>query len=131
MYIDIYMDQPQKLLELALLAFFKHQLQLKMYHFQTKSYGAHKASDAYLETFADKLDKFMEVAQGPFGRLNMQAITLNFSVVNDNTIQQELDDFIKLLKEWNETYLSYPELLNIRDEMVADAEQLKYLLTFE
>jgi len=125
------MNSPQKLLELALLAFFKHQLQLKMYHFQTQSYGAHKASDSYLETFADKLDKFMEVAQGPFGRLNMQKIKLNFTVVNDSTIQKELDDFIKLLKEWDGTSLNYAELLNIRDELVADAEQLKYLLTFK
>ena len=30
-----------------------HQIVLKLFHFQTTTYGAHKASDAYLEKYAD------------------------------------------------------------------------------
>lgn len=123
--------EKNKLLEFTVKIFFKHQLQLKMFHFQTKTYGAHKASDAYLDKFADNLDRYIEVAQGAFGRLNMKELDIKFTIVNDDTISTELDKFISTLKEYDEFLIKHSELLNIRDEIVADAEQLKYLLTFK
>lgn len=123
--------QTKELLEFTVKQFFKHQLQLKMFHFQTKNYSSHKASDAYLTTFEDKFDKFIEVAQGAFGRLNMKEIDLKFTIIDDNTIFTELDKFIKMLRGYDEFLSNYSELLNIRDEFIADAEQLKYLLTFK
>ena len=87
-----------KLLDSLIQAFFKHQLQIKMYHFQTKNYSGHKASDNYLNKFEKKLDKFMEVGQGIFGKLKISNITLNFNTLNDNTINNELNEFIKLCK---------------------------------
>ena len=118
-------------LEFTVKQFFKHQLQLKMFHFQTKGYGSHKASDEYLSKFEGNLDKFMEVAQGAFGRLNMKEMDLKFTIVDDNTIFTELDKFIKILRGYDEFLNKNTELLNIRDEIVSDAEQLKYLLTFK
>lgn len=115
--------------ELILTMFFKHQLQLKMYHFQTKLYGAHKASDAYLITFAVNLDKFMEVSQGIHGNLTMKQLTLDFPIATDETIIAEISTFSSLLRKLDLSESS--ELANIRDGMVADAEQLKYLLTFK
>ena len=120
-----------KFLEFTVKSFFRHQLLLKMFHFQTKQYGAHKASDTYLEKFADHLDKYIEVAQGAFGRLDMKELDIKFIIANDDTIIAELDKFIVVLKEYDTILVGYSELLNIRDEIVADAEQLKYLLTFK
>ena len=111
--------------------FFKHQMQLKMFHFQTKNYGAHKASDSYLEEFANNFDKFMEVAQGTFGKLESQNMTFSFDTLNDNTITEELENFINLLKQLDAYLIRNSDLLNIRDEMVGNAQQLKYLLSFK
>lgn len=111
--------------------FFKHQIQLKMFHFQTKKYGAHKASDTYLEEFANNFDKFMEVAQGAFGKLETQNMTFSFNMIDDNTIFEELDNFINLLRQLDAYLIRNSDLLNIRDEMIGNAQQLKYLLTFQ
>lgn len=108
-------------------------MQLKLFHFQTKDYGAHKASDKYLDKFASNFDRFMEVAQGIFGKLNIKNMEFNFSVVTDETIRKELSEFVSILKKFDtfEGISNRTDLLTIRDEMMADAEQLKYLLTFK
>lgn len=118
-------------LEKLVRVFFKHQMQLKMFHFQTKGYGAHKASDSYSETFADNFDKFMEVSQGTFGRLETNNISLSFDTLTDETIAIELDKFIDLMRQLDAYLIRNSDLLNIRDEMVGNAQQLKYLLTFK
>jgi|LakMenE18May11ns_1017448.scaffolds.fasta_scaffold9206555_2 hypothetical protein len=124
-------ENKKNLLELTIKIFFKHQLQIKMLHFQTKNYGTHKATDSYLSNFEEKLDKFMEVAQGIFGKLSLQNIDIKIEIPTDNSISQDLDKFIITLKGYSKIISNYPELLNIRDEIVADAEQFKYLLTFK
>ncbi len=117
-------------LDKLLIVFFQHQLKLKMFHFQTKKYGAHKTSDAYLEKFEKTFDKFMEVAQGVFGRVELSKFDMSIVTANDTTINQEIDDFVAVLRNLDDKFGKQSELLNIRDELVGDAEQLKYLLTF-
>ncbi len=120
-----------RILEILLEVFFKHQLKIKMYHFQTEKYGAHKACDSYLETFEINLDKFMEVGQGIVGKFTTKSISLKFDTLNDNTINGELNGFIKKLKALDGILGKHMELLNLRDDMIGNAEQFKYLLTFK
>jgi len=108
--------------------FFQHQLVVKMYHFQTKKYGAHKASDKYLVKYSANFDRFMEVFQGETGRLQDNQIILEFAVATDETIDMHLKSMIDHLNSFNK--LSY-ELAAIRDEMLADLQQFRYLLTFK
>jgi len=111
---------------------FNHQVVLKLFHFQTELYGAHKASDAYLEKFAQTMDKFLEIAQGIYGRITIKKYTLSGSSHTDANIVRHLDGVITLLREKIDDLLdNYTDLINVRDELVGDAEQLKYLLTFK
>lgn len=103
---------------------FEHQLTMKMFHFQTAKYSAHKESDVYLVKYEKNLDRFMEVMQGN-GRLQNKTIELQFPVVNDSTIDQHLTNMLNYLNS-----IKSNELNVIRDEMVADIQQLRYLLTF-
>ena len=80
-----------------LIFLFNHQLVMKMYHFQTKCYGAHKASDSYLETFRGNLDKLMEVAQGRFGTVNVEQFKIPVKTTNDSDIDNVLVKFCKEL----------------------------------
>ena len=120
-------------LNVILTEFFIHQLSLKMQHFQTKSYGAHKATDQYLITFNLNLDRFMEVAQGLTDQRvsttgDIRPITFN----SDEEFGYYLKAFTKFLDEDIPKYCgTNPDLLAIRDEMLADLNQLKYLLTFK
>lgn len=111
--------------------FFAHQLKIKMFHFQTKLYGAHKASDDYLSKYEDNLDKFFEVAQGVFGKLECKKMKIEFDTLDEFSVNDEIDKFVKILKVLDNQYNKFPELINIRDEIVADANQFKYLLTFK
>lgn len=109
-----------------------HQIVMKLFHFQTELYGAHKASDAYLEKFALTMDKFLEIAQGIYGRITIKKYTLNGTSHTDENIVKHLEAIINLLRKDIDDILSnYTDLINVRDELVGDAEQLKYLLTFK
>lgn len=120
-----------EMIERLLGIFFRHQIVIKMFHFQTKYYGAHKASDTYLDKFNSNFDQFMEVAQGRYGRITARNINLNVSTASDENIISELDDLINLLSEMERNFANIKELLAIRDTMMADAQQFKYLLTFK
>lgn len=109
-----------------------HQIVLKLFHFQTELYGAHKASDGYLEKYANTMDKFLEIAQGIYGKITLKKYTLTGSSHSDDNIIKHLDGMITLLREKIDDVLAdYTDLINVRDELVGDAEQLKYLLTFK
>ena len=109
-----------------------HQIVMKLFHFQTELYGAHKASDAYLEKFANTMDKFLEIAQGIYGRLTIKKFKLEGSSHTDENIMKHIEGIITLLRTRIDDVLdNYTDLINVRDELVGDAEQLKYLLSFK
>lgn len=109
-----------------------HQIIMKLFHFQTELYGAHKASDTYLEKFATTMDKFLEIAQGIYGRLTIKKFKLEGSSHTDENIMKHIEGIIMLLRTAIDDVLdNYTDLINIRDELVGDAEQLKYLLSFK
>ena len=107
--------------------FFDHMITMKMFHFQTKSYGRHKAVDGYFSKFMDNFDKFMEVYQGINGKIKDTHIYSNVTMTNDEHYIDELNEFIQWLKR-PDIACGEPGLTNIRDEMIADAQQLIYLL---
>ena len=109
-----------------------HQIVMKLYHFQTQQYGAHKASDAYIEKYAGMLDKFLEVAQGIYGKVTLKKYSLAGSSHTDENIIKHINGMITYWKnKINDILDDNTDLINIRDELVADADQLKYLLTFK
>lgn len=109
-----------------------HQVVMKLFHFQADAYGAHKASDAYLDKFAHTMDKFLEIAQGIYGKITLKKYTLSGSSHTDDNIIRHLEGMIVLLREKIDDVLgNYTDLINLRDELVGDVEQFKYLLTFK
>ena len=118
-------------LDVLLQYLFEHQFKIKLYHFQTKNYGAHKASDKYSEKFRSNLDRLFEVAQGIFGKTGIEQVEFKFQTLDDTTIFKELDDLNRLIKEYRKKYESEPDMIVVFDDILADANQLKYLLTFK
>lgn len=106
----------------------------KVYHWQTHIYARHKASDKLVKKLTEKIDEFMEVMQGKRGvRLSIPANN-TFLAENqtDSSIVELLNAFKNFLSDKLPTYLK-PEdtdLLNIRDEMLANINQTLYLFTF-
>ena len=106
------------------------QAQLKVLHWQTKSYARHKAYGDTYEALDGSIDEFVEVLQGRRGK-NLEANgTIQILNANDKQLEDFLDATVTQLESLgallseNET-----ELLNLRDEMLAGINKLRYLLT--
>jgi DNA-binding ferritin-like protein len=114
--------------------FFTLREQIKLYHWQTHSYARHKATDDVLEKLDKKIDEFVEVYMGKYGRPKMTTATATSHVQNltekgavsfiRRAIQSLLGDLVKGLKPEKDS-----DLLSIRDEILAHLNQLLYLFT--
>lgn len=119
-------------MEEFMLKFLHYQNQIKLYHWQTKSFSRHKASDELFHTLVDKIDEFMEVIQGSRNkRVRLSKIkTIPLQNVSDNGAVKMLNSFVKWLQgmKLGETDT---DLMNIRDEIIASVNKTLYLFTLE
>ena len=109
-----------------------HHIAMKMFHFQTDSYAAHKASDTYITEFLAFHDLFMETAQGIYGKLSADkhnCTTALFSSTSDCI--KHVDEYRMKMKELRTRVSDQPDLVNMIDEQIHRMNQLKYLLTFK
>jgi hypothetical protein len=111
--------------------FFKIQQQLRIFHWQTDSYAQHKAFGKAYKEFDDLIDTFVETYIGKYGKVKAK-LTYNIELDNltDNYMTY-IDDYITYLISLNNELDSSKDsdLLNIRDEMLAVLNRLKYLLS--
>jgi DNA-binding ferritin-like protein len=111
--------------------FLKIQQQLRIFHWQTDSYAQHKAFGKAYEEFDDLIDTFVETYIGKYGKVKAK-LTYNIELDNltDNYMTY-IDDYITYLISLNNELDSSKDsdLLNIRDEMLAVLNRLKYLLS--
>ena len=113
--------------------FFQMREQIKLYHWQTKSYSRHKATDSVIDSLDESIDKYVEVFMGKYGRPRMTARNNTIRVTNlsetsivkfiKTCIAYLLNDLSKKLKPQD------TDLMNVRDEMLAELNQLLYLFT--
>ena len=107
--------------------------QIKFYHWTTKSYSRHVASDSLVTDLSSNMDKFIEVMQGSENkRLVLPKNTkMPFKIESDSSVIVLLEDFKKWLISDLPTYLSKKDtdLLNIRDEILADVNKTLYLFS--
>lgn len=113
--------------------FFHHQTAIKMAHFQTESYAVHKATDAYLLTFAPLFDRFMEVLQGSLSNVNTPTLKCDDVDVPDTAEKaiSHLKEFRKKFHELCKELKGLPGLMAVRDELMSNTEQLIYVLSFK
>ena len=115
--------------------FFAMRDQIKIYHWQTSVYARHKATDDVIKALDESIDKYVEVYMGKYGRPRVGVKT---SVVHvKNMGEKEAVTFVKkcirALIEVVPKGLG-PEdtdLVNLRDEMLGELNQLLYLFTLQ
>lgn len=130
-----YNEEQQILLNKFLNIFFEHQTVVKMAHFATESYAIHKATDCYLCKFNANFDRFMEVMQGGITKTNINELELTKSTIQVHKQAKALTTYLKNFRKNICTMCGhikhFPDLDAIRDEMMADVNQLIYVLTFK
>jgi hypothetical protein len=107
--------------------FFKLQLLNKVYHWNTTSYARHMATDRFNGSMPPIVDKFIEVF---IGRYQLKPIVSQINLRPENLTDEGIKQYFIRAKEYVqqlENYLSDTELLNIRDELLAEINQTLYL----
>ena len=122
-----------------LLYFFYYQNLIKIFHWQTKNYAQHVASDQLYTTLLTLIDQWVEVYQGKYSILTFKDDN-KFNVPLRN---MDLDDFKLHLNQFKEFLMNQipkylednemqnTDLLNIRDEMLTITNKTLYLLKLE
>jgi hypothetical protein len=119
--------------DMILTALMSAHNQFKIFHWQTKSFSQHEAFGKIYESLGENMDEFIETYMGKYQRIyaSKGKFVLNLDNYSENYLAF-VDAFIKFLQEELPTCLSPKDtdLLNIRDEILGNVNQLKYLLTF-
>ena len=126
-----------KYLESNMVAMFLQMLNTtKLYHWKTKSFAQHKATDELYSNLNSTIDKYVEVMLGKTDgkRINLTNMkTLPLLACNDvNCFKKEIEIYknyliglVSVLDSNKDT-----DLLNIKDEMLGHLNQFTYLLSF-
>lgn len=106
--------------------------QVKLYHWQTKSFARHKATDDLTATLDTLIDSFVESYMGKYGRPTVRgSITLhNFSESAARSFVAKQTKYLTsvLPKKLKSTDT---DLLNIRDEILGELNKVLYLFTLQ
>jgi hypothetical protein len=106
--------------------------EIRLHHWGTQSYAAHKALGKLYEGIDPLLDAFAETYIGVYGKQEIKDVDdLKLNGPFKISIGSVLDSFEDYLKNElpKEIKPDQTALLNIRDEMLALIQQTKYLLT--
>ncbi len=103
---------------------------IKMYHWSTRSYAQHKATDELYGRLGENMDKFMEVLLGldendeRFPRLQT---AMQLTEPSDRGFRNKIFWFRTYLSKMDHCFASHSDLMNIRDEILGDLNQYLYL----
>jgi hypothetical protein len=110
------------------------QLQFKFLHWQTFGDAKHKAYGEIYDSLGDIIDKFVEAMMGKYGRVEFEPeFSIMFQDIKSLSVQNFMDGITEFLVGMSDHLDSRydSDLLNLRDEMLADINQLKYRLTLK
>ena len=115
--------------------FFLHlRNQIKLYHWQTRVYARHIATDKMLEELDKIIDSYVEIYIGKYGRSKISSAQGTLHLLNmseagatrfiNASIKYAQGQLVKHLNKERDT-----DLINLKDEFVGALNQLLYLFT--
>ena len=109
--------------------------QIKLYHWQTRVYSRHIATDNVLGKLDKSIDSYVEIYIGKYGRpkLNGKNSIITVHNLTEAGAVRLVNSALKYLQGPLSKTLkpSDTDLMNVRDEMIADLNQLLYLFTLK
>jgi hypothetical protein len=109
---------------------------IKLYHWQTKVYSQHKATDELYSVLSENVDTFVEVLLGKTENrilFDKKCIFYGINHSDTETIQKKMFQYRMFLLELDTEFDNKrdSDLLNVRDEMLSHLNQFLYLLSFD
>lgn len=113
--------------------FLEIQNQLRIFHWQTKSFSEHKALGEAYGGLDDLIDSFVETYFGTNGvRRATKTFDISLSNYDADGPKKVIDDAISFLtNELDSLVQGNTDLLNTRDDMLSLMHHTKYLLTLK
>lgn len=112
-------------------AFIEMLTTIKLYHWKTQSYSQHQVTDELHEKISENSDRFVEVLLGKdASRVRMVEKNLQLTdSTNTADFLQKMHSYREMLIRMDSIFHKKrdTDLLNIRDEMLADLNQFLYL----
>jgi len=110
------------------------QLQFKFLHWQTFGDAKHKAYGKLYDALGENIDTFVEAMMGKYGRVQFDPefsiMFQDISVLNVTDFMDGITEFlVGMSEELDPKYDT--DLLNLRDEMLADINKTKYRITLK
>jgi DNA-binding ferritin-like protein len=100
--------------------------QVKIYHWETKIYSRHKASDELVDKLDKKIDEFVETYIGRYGHPKFTGKTRTITIRNYD--DKEALSLLREAGKWLEKLpVNDSDLLNIRDEILQNVYETIYL----
>jgi len=109
--------------------------QIKLYHWQTRVYSRHIATDKTLENLDTAIDTYVEVYIGKYGRPKVSG--KNASITLQNLSESGAVRLVNAAVKYLQGPLTKTlkptdtDLMHVRDEIIADLNQLLYLFTLK
>jgi DNA-binding ferritin-like protein len=107
---------------------------VKLYHWKTTSYAAHKATDELYERLNKNMDIFVEVLIGKENK-RIKMVEKNLRLIdkeNTSEIKEYIHEIREFLINLDEMFQKKDsDLLSIRDDLLVDINQFLYLITFD
>jgi DNA-binding ferritin-like protein len=107
---------------------------VKLYHWKTKSYAQHKATDELYGRLNENIDKFVEVLLGK-DESRIQMVEKHI-VLMDPSKTKDFKEKIYMYRDFLTNMNKYfdektdTDLISIRDDILVDINQFLYLMTF-
>lgn len=105
--------------------------QLKLYHWQTRVYARHMATDKILDALDGTIDSFVEIYIGHHGRPRLTGKNSQITLQNwtEAGAVRGIHAAIRYLEgPLTRDIARNSDLLNLRDELIGDLGQLLYLM---
>lgn len=108
--------------------------QMKIYHWQTHKYSRHVATDGLTAKLDELIDTFVETYMGKYGRPKFSAKTGQIRLGNftESSAHSLLEEGIHYMQTHVTKKLDAKkdtDLLNLRDEIIAELNKVRYLFT--
>jgi hypothetical protein len=97
---------------------------VKMYHWNTRSYAEHKATDELYGELGKNIDHFVEIMLG-----DKRLPTMKTKIVIVNTNREVFLGKVNKFKSFLLKIKMAPDLMNVRDELLSNVDQFIYLLS--
>tara|TARA_B100000073_G_C23670617_1_gene548464 strand:+ start:343 stop:789 length:447 start_codon:yes stop_codon:yes gene_type:complete len=108
---------------------------VKLYHWKTKSYAQHQATDQLHAKLSEDIDKFVEILIAKSRkRIDMFTKTLRlYDFNNKRQLKTKMFEFREFLLDLDRVFDSKKDsdIFNIRDDMITEVNQFLYLLTLD